>query len=89
MNIRRITFALPWRWEPHNPVLQDLCHETAYKREKGKSLLPFSVADEWACNPFFRLQESAVKEAASHWAGRKLPNDEAVFTALRRWKDSF
>ena len=82
-----IRFALAV--EPDNEALQRRHMETAKKRADGLPTVPFSLADERACNPFFRLQESAVKEAASHWAKRELPDDEAVFTALRRWKDSF
>ena len=82
-----IRFALAV--EPDNEALQRRHMETAKKRADDLPTVPFSLADERACNPFFRLRESAVKEAAKNWAGRKLPNDEAVFTALRRWKDSF
>lgn len=82
-----IRFALAV--EPDNEALQRRHMETAKKRAGGLPTVPFSLADERACNPFFRLREPAVKEAAENWAKRELPNDEAVFTALRRWKDSF
>ena len=74
---------------PDNEALQRRHMETAKKRADDFPTVPFSLVDERACNPFFRLRESAVKEAAERWAKRKLPDDEAVFTALRRWKDSF
>ena len=82
-----IRFALAV--EPDNEALQRRHMETAKKRADDLPTVPFSLADERACNPFFRLRESAVKAAAENWAGRELPDDEAVFTALRRWKDSF
>ena len=82
-----IRFALAV--DPDNEALQRRQIETAKKRADGLPTVPFSLADEWACNPFFRLSEPTVKAAAKNWAGRELPDDEAVFTALRRWKDSF
>jgi len=50
--------------------------------------VPSSVALELKTNPFVRLQQPVVKQAAVEYAGSDLQEDWQVFAALREWKDS-
>ncbi|MBE8158948.1 MAG: hydroxyacylglutathione hydrolase [Betaproteobacteria bacterium] len=72
-----------------NLELQKRQRETAILRGKSLPTVPFTIAGEKATNPFLRLGEPAIISAAEKHAGVALKNDDAVFTALRKWKDSF
>ncbi len=76
------------RWvEPENPALQQFAREVSDLRAAGQPSVPTRLASELACNPFLRVAEPAVIRAAEGYAGQSLPEGEAVFTALRNWKD--
>lgn len=75
--------------EPDNTDLRRRQVMVEKKRGAGIPTVPFTVADEKACNPFFRLRETNVIHAAQKYAGKTLTGDAAVFSALRRWKDSY
>jgi len=58
------------------------------KQEMAKPTVPSSVRLELKTNPFMRLQQPQVKQAAEKFAGKVLNNNGEIFAALREWKDS-
>ena len=56
-------------------------------RDAGEPTVPSRLALELATNPFLRTAEPDVISAAEGFAGQRLADQTAVFTALRRWKD--
>ncbi len=77
------------RWvEPDNPALQARTRDAEATRARGLPTVPSTLAEELATNPFLRTGEPQVIAAAERFAGRQLTGHAAVFTALRRWKDS-
>ncbi len=76
------------RWvEPDNPYLLERQSDTARARSRGEPTVPSSLQLELHTNPFLRTGEPAVIAAAERYAGTRLANAEAVFTAIRNWKD--
>ena len=59
------------------------------KRHAGEVTLPVTLAEERQSNPFLRTAEPAVAASAARHAGQALDSEEAVFAALRAWKDIF
>ncbi|MGF6148620.1 Hydroxyacylglutathione hydrolase [Kingella potus] len=70
--------------EPDNP-------DTAAARQQAARTptLPVTLAHERRINPFLRTAEPAVARRAAELAGRVLPDETAVFTALRELKNGF
>lgn len=85
--LANIDFAL--MIEPNNLALQRYQQEAIILRKKNLATIPSSIKQEKAINPFLRCRENAVKDSAEKHFNQKLHNQEAVFTALRKWKDSF
>jgi len=54
---------------------------------KNQPTVPSCLQDELETNPFLRVEETHVIEAAEKWAGRRLNSNAEVFAALRQWKD--
>lgn len=74
--------------DPDNKILRARAREVAALRADGRPTVPFSLAGECAANPFLRWDDPAVVAAAQ----RRDPaaqTPDAIFAALRRWKDSF
>jgi len=76
------------RVEPENPDLAAREQETRALRQRGEPSLPSRIALEKRTNPFLRVAEPAVIQAASAHAGKPLDSPEAVFAEVRRWKDA-
>lgn len=75
--------------DTHNPTLTKRIEQTQKTRAANRPTVPSLLADELATNPFLRSHDQNVKRAAEQFAGRPLTSVEAVFTALRSWKDQF
>lgn len=75
--------------EPANPQIAERQTRCAMLREQGLPTLPSTLADEHASNPFLRCRNPLVHAAAETHAGHALHGPLEVFTALRKWKDSF
>jgi len=75
--------------EPHNQALAARWARCTEQREHGQATVPSSLQDELETNPFLRTGQSEVRLAAEKAAGSQLLTNEAVFTALRAWKDHF
>ncbi len=75
--------------EPDNAALAARQLRDAGKRAHGVPTVPSTLADEVATNPFLRAGLAQVRAAAQAHAGHELPDDTAVFAALRAWKNQF
>ncbi len=75
--------------EPGNDALRQRQQACMTLRERGVPTVPSTIAEELATNPFLRCDVPAVRRAAEARAGRPLPTNEAVFAAVRQWKDAF
>lgn len=75
--------------EPGNAALAARQLRDADKRAQGVPTVPSTLADEVATNPFLRAGVAQVRAAAEAHAGQELPDDTAVFAALRAWKNQF
>jgi hydroxyacylglutathione hydrolase len=73
--------------EPDNARLARRAEREQRLQQQDRPTVPFTLAEELATNPFLRTAEPGVRHAAERYAGRPLSGNEAVFTALRRWKD--
>ena len=77
------------KWvEPENRDILERDDLEMKKQEQGFSTVPSSVAVELKTNPFVRLQQPLVKQAAEKFAGSALQESWQIFAALREWKDS-
>jgi hydroxyacylglutathione hydrolase len=78
--------------EPGNTALQDRIRTDTATRERAAPTLPSTIALERATNPFLRWEEEEVKLAAARVSlqtiGPNAPAD-AVFAAIREWKNNF
>ncbi|MFP4146521.1 MAG: hydroxyacylglutathione hydrolase [Halorhodospira sp.] len=83
--VKNLEFAA--RVEPHNTRLAERLEQARAARAQARPTVPSSLAEEQATNPFLRVTEPEVRAAAERWAGTRLETSEAVFAALRRWKD--
>jgi len=75
--------------EPDNEALLQRQQACIALRERGEPTVPSTIAEELATNPFLRCDAPAVRRAAEARAGRPLPTTEAVFAAVREWKNAF
>lgn len=76
------------KWvEPDNQDIVSRDEVEMEKQEKGVPTVPTTVGLELSTNPFMRLKQPQVKQAAENYAGKPLNEDWEVFAALREWKD--
>jgi hydroxyacylglutathione hydrolase len=72
--------------EPANARLAARMAEAERARTEGRFLVPTTLGDERATNPFLRASEPALARAVDLPPGTE---PERVFTALRAWKNKF
>ncbi len=75
--------------EPENPDVIAYYEEAQARRARDEPTLPSTIGRERRVNPFLRVANPAVRSAAERAAGEPLPDEVAVFAAIRRWKDSY
>lgn len=75
--------------EPKNKALHDYQEWAQQQRKKGLPTLPTTIKQQKAINPFLRAQQDEIKHNAEQYVGTQLPSEEAVFAAVRQWKDNF
>ena len=75
--------------EPDNTEVQRYEMSCQTLRAAGQATLPTSMGLELKINPFLRLREQSVKQAAEHYCGRQLDSESTVFAVLREWKNHF
>ena len=73
--------------DPHNPDVAQAMEECQRARELERPTLPTSMAREKRINPFLRVADAGVRQAAA--AHGDVDSDEATFATLRAWKDNF
>ena len=74
--------------DPDNKLLRERELEVKALRSEGRATVPFSLAGEFATNPFLRWDAPEIISAARRReSGAKTPDE--IFGAIRRWKDSF
>ncbi|HVL72731.1 MAG TPA: hydroxyacylglutathione hydrolase [Beijerinckiaceae bacterium] len=71
--------------EPDNAALKDRAAEAERAKEEGRFLIPSTIAQEKATNPFLRAGEPAVARAVKLEGAAP----DQVFKALREWKNRF
>lgn len=74
--------------EPGNEALTRARAQAEAQREAGEPTLPSRIGIERRINPFLRWDSPEVIASARR-QGASNDSPAAVFTALRRWKDSF
>lgn len=74
--------------EPDNSDLSAWSDKAQALRAENIPTVPTTIAQELATNPFLRVREAAVMEAAAEYSGETLTDDVAVFAALREWKNN-
>ncbi len=82
-----IRFALAV--EPDNAALAARAAEVARLRALNLPTVPSTLACELATNPFLRWEAPAVIAAAGRASGIGAQQPEAVFAAIREWKNDF
>lgn len=78
--------------EPANPDIANRVAQVTRLRDANQITLPSDIRTELATNPFLRSADAAVAAvaaAASEYSQEPLDNPQAVFRALRAWKDRF
>ncbi len=71
--------------EPDNAALNERIERIKAADEKGEPIVPATLKEELATNPFLRATEPSVKAAV----GLEGADDAAVFAEVRRRKDAF
>ena len=75
--------------DPNNVALRERVSEARALRDRGLPTLPARLCVERACNPFLRVDQPPIADAANRRAGRTLADRYEVFATLRAWKDVF
>lgn len=75
--------------EPHNREIQEWQERATQLRAESLPTVPTHLEQELRTNPFLRVEEPAVRQAAEKYAGHSLSTSADVLGALREWKNSF
>lgn len=75
--------------EPNNEAIRQRQIWAQARVDKGQPTLPSTIANEREFNPFLRADQADVRRAAERYKGTSLGEPDAVFAALREWKDHF
>jgi len=75
--------------EPDNTAIRSHWQHCQTLRAAGHMTLPSTLELEHRINPFLRLSEQSVKQAAERQAGHSLHSDVETFAVLREWKKHF
>jgi len=73
--------------EPKNQALAQRRRDAEALRVNERPTVPSRLDLELLTNPFLRSSEPVVIDAAERYTGNRLQSPEAVFTAIRTWKD--
>ena len=75
--------------EPDNQDIRDQIRDCQALRDRNMPTVPGTLAREKRVNPFLRVTENSVVEAARQHSGLALREPTEVFAAIRNWKDTF
>ncbi|MFQ5470990.1 MAG: hydroxyacylglutathione hydrolase [Gammaproteobacteria bacterium] len=85
--LSNIKFAL--EIDPENPELQQRKLETEKLRKAGCPSLPTTIGLEKSTNPFMRCNVQTIKIAVERHFNAHYRTEMEIFTALRKWKDTY
>ncbi len=85
--LANIDFALAA--EPNNQTLKEYKQWAENKRAAQQATLPSTLDKEIAINPFLRCDSPELVQQVQQHCQQQLNSPQAVFTALRGWKDNF
>ncbi|PLW68884.1 hydroxyacylglutathione hydrolase [Pseudohalioglobus lutimaris] len=75
--------------EPENAELAERLRQARATREQGEPTVPSTLSLELDTNPFVRCQQPAVLDSLRSQGKLQGTDAEAVFAAVRGWKDNF
>ncbi len=75
--------------EPENQLLRQRAKEIDILRANNIPTIPTTIGAELATNPFLRVNERSIQQAASRYCHHTIANETEAFTQIRRWKDEF
>jgi len=75
--------------EPNNVDIHQRLLRAKKLRQKNLPTLPTTLLEEKLTNPFLRCHLPSVKQAVEALTQKKLNSPEAVFIALREWKNHY
>ena len=75
--------------EPNNSDLLQRAQGISKTRAANKPTIPSTLGMELATNPFMRLNQESIKEAAERYGQCKALSEVEVFALIRQWKDGF
>jgi hydroxyacylglutathione hydrolase len=76
------------KWvEPDNQALLDRGNQAHEQLLAPGHSVPSTIATEKATNPFLRVREASVIEAAQRHEGRDMRDSRDTFRSVRSWKD--
>lgn len=73
--------------EPDNEALVARSEQARQQRKSGRITLPSTIGEERRVNPFLRVREPGVIEAAKRHDPACTGSPESVFATIRAWKD--
>ena len=75
--------------EPDNTAITKRIKNEQSKRLKHQPTLPTTLELEQQTNPFLRYRKPHIIQSINRYWQSNCSSDEDLFTALRRWKDTF
>jgi len=75
--------------EPDNDALAKREQDCIARRDVNEPTVPSTLAEELETNPFLRCREDSVRAAAAAQGCANTGSADAVFAAIRGWKDNF
>lgn len=73
--------------EPQNQAITEHIQKVKKLRAQGQPSLPSNLALEMSINPFIRVTQPTVIQAAQRRQAEALSSPAEVFAVIRRWKD--
>lgn len=75
--------------ESDNKAIQQWHEQAIQLRAEDRPTIPTNLGQELRTNPFLRVNEPSVRQAAQQFAGQELETPAEVLGALREWKNTF
>lgn len=75
--------------EPENRDIQLQIEDCRALRDRDIPTVPGTIAMEKRVNPFLRVSQDAVVQAACRHKEQQLKGQVEIFAAIRKWKDNF
>lgn len=75
--------------EPENKDIQLQIETCRALRDRNIPTVPGTIAMEKRVNPFLRVAQEPVMQAAARYQDKQISGQVEVFAAIRKWKDNF